>query len=108
MEAPLARPRARSVEKNVEVIRRSLQSIARSLASLIRTADAAARSSKRGGRRGRKLQVSPARRASLKLQGQYMGHLRGLGARQKARVKALRTKKGFRPAIALARKLAAG
>jgi hypothetical protein len=102
----LASARARSVEKKVEVIRRSLQSIARSLASLIRAADAAPRVSKGGGRRGRKLRLSPARRASLKLQGQYMGYLRGLGVRQKARVKALRTTKGVRPAIALARKLA--
>ena len=101
----MASARARSVEKKVEVIRRSLQSIARSLASLIRSADAATRVSKRGGRRGRKLRLSPARRASLKLQGQYMGYLRGLGVRQKARVKALRTTKGVRPAIALARQL---
>jgi hypothetical protein len=35
-----------------------------------------------------------------------MGYLRGLGVRQKARVKALRTTKGVRPAIAVARKLA--
>jgi hypothetical protein len=102
----LANARARSVEKKVEVIRRSLQSIARSLAGLIRAADAATRASKRGGRRGRKLRLSPARRASLKLQGQYMGYLRGLSVRQKGQVKALRTSKGVRPAIALARKLA--
>jgi hypothetical protein len=54
----------------------------------------------------RTLKLSPARRASLKLQGQYMGYLRGLGVRQKARVKAVRTKKGIRPAIAMAKRFA--
>ena len=56
--------------------------------------------------RGRKLTLSPARRASLRLQGQYMGHLRALTAAQKAQVKTLRTKKGVRAAIKLARNLA--
>jgi len=106
LEAHLRSSGARSVDRNVHAIRRSLQSIARSLVSLIRSVDAAKHDSKVGGRRGRKLKLSPARRASLKLQGQYMGYLRGLGVRQKARVKALRTTKGIRPAIALARKLA--
>jgi hypothetical protein len=80
----------------------------RTMSRRLEPLDAATRGSKRGGRRGRKLRLSPARRASLKLQGQYMGYLRGLGVRQKARVKALRTAKGIRPAIALARKLAQG
>ena len=54
---------------------------------------------------GRKLKLSPARRASLRLQGQYMGYLRGLKPKEKARVKALRARKGVRSAIALARKM---
>jgi hypothetical protein len=57
-------------------------------------------------RRGRKLRLSAERRAALRLQGQYMGHLRSLKPRQKARVKALRAAKGIRPAIAFARRLA--
>jgi hypothetical protein len=56
----------------------------------------------------RTLTLSPKRRAILRLQGQYMGHLRGLPLRQKARVKALRTSKGFPAAIRLAKKLARG
>lgn len=55
----------------------------------------------------RKLTLSPERRAALELQGQYMGHLRGLTVRGKAQVKALRVAKGLRPAVALAKKLAA-
>lgn len=55
----------------------------------------------------RKLKLSPARRAALKLQGQYVGHMRGLKPRQKAEVKRIRAAKGVRAAIATAKKLAA-
>jgi hypothetical protein len=54
----------------------------------------------------RKLKLSPARRAALKLQGQYMGYMRGLKPQQKARVKALAASKGVRAGVALARQLA--
>jgi hypothetical protein len=54
----------------------------------------------------RRLRLSPARRAALKVQGQYMGYLRGLKPRQKATVKQLRATKGVKEAIKLARKLA--
>jgi hypothetical protein len=57
-------------------------------------------------RRQPKLKLSAARRAALKLQGQYMGYIRSLKPRQKARVRALRESKGVEAAIALARKLA--
>ena len=53
----------------------------------------------------RKLNLSPQRKASLKLQGQYIGHTRMLPARQQARVKALRLKKGVRAAIRYAQTL---
>lgn len=49
--------------------------------------------------------ISPARRAALKLQGQYMGYLRRLKPKQRARVKAVREKKGFRAAIAEAKRV---
>jgi hypothetical protein len=51
------------------------------------------------------LRLSPERRSALKLQGQYIGHLRNLRPRQKAQVKAVRESKGIAAAIALARKL---
>jgi DNA-binding transcriptional regulator YiaG len=54
----------------------------------------------------RSLKLSPKRRAALKLQGQYMGHLRNLNPKDKAQVKALKADKGFLPAIKLAKKLA--
>jgi hypothetical protein len=49
---------------------------------------------------------SPQRLAALKLQGRYMGYVRNLGPRQKARVKALREAKGVNEAISFAKKLA--
>lgn len=53
----------------------------------------------------RKLTLSEERRAQLKLQGQYMGYLRGLPPRKKAQVKATRASKGVLQAVRLARKL---
>lgn len=102
----MPKARARSVGRDVQAIRRSLGAIARALARLAPALEAATRGAANPGRRGRKLTLSPTRRASLRLQGQYMGYLRGLGARQKARVKAVRTAKGVRAAIRLARQLA--
>ncbi len=55
----------------------------------------------------RPLKLSRERRAALKLQGQYMGHLRNLKPKDKAQVKELKVAKGYNAAIALARKLAA-
>ncbi len=56
--------------------------------------------------KGRKLRITRKRRAQLKLQGAYMGYMRQLGPRQKARVKAVKEKNGFEAAITLARRLA--
>lgn len=55
----------------------------------------------------RKLTITPARRAALKLQGQYMGYLRNLKPRQKAQVKAVKVAKGILAAIGVARGLLA-
>jgi hypothetical protein len=54
------------------------------------------------------LKLSREVRSLRKLQGQYMGYLRSLKARQQARVKALRAAKGYGPAVKLAKRLAAG
>ena len=59
-----------------------------------------------GAQLRRRLEISPKRRAQLKLQGQYMGYMRQLGPRQKARVKAVKAKRGFGAAIKVARRLA--
>ena len=102
----MPKARASSVGRDVQAIRRSLGAIIRVLARLAPALDAATRGPANPGRRGRKLRLSAARRASLKLQGQYMGYLRALKPRQKARVKTLRAAKGVRAAIRFASRLA--
>ena len=92
----------RSIRASFRQIARSFGRIAPLLTEVAPTADRAAGSN--GGRR--KPRLSTDQRRALKLQGQYMGHLRGLKPRQKARVKALRAAKGIKPAIAFARRLA--
>ena len=98
--------RGSSVSRDIRTIRTSLLSIARAVQRLAPLLQEAAIAPGKAPRRGRRLRLSPERRAALKLQGQYMGYLRGLKAGQKARVKALRAAKGVRPAIAFARRLA--
>ena len=55
--------------------------------------------------RQRRRRLPGTRRVALRLQGQYLGHMRHLRPRQKARVKALRAAKGVRAAVALAKRL---
>jgi hypothetical protein len=98
-------PRRRSVNQELQSIRRSLASIIRTIGRLGPALEAAAR---RAGappvpRRPRKL--SPERRAALKLQGSYIGHVRKLSLKQRAQVKRLRSEKGIRAAIGLAKAL---
>ena len=96
----------RSVAREIRAIRTSLSSIIRAVQRLGPVLEAAASAGAGGGARpARKLKLSPARRAALKLQGQYMGYLRNLKPRYKAQAKALRETKGIRAAIVLARKL---
>jgi hypothetical protein len=101
----LPKPRQRSINLEIQTIRRSLASVVRSLGRLGTALESAARVSRGQEPPRRKLQLSPQRMAALKLQGQYIGHMRMLPARQQARVKALRRDKGVRAAIRYARSL---
>ena len=65
---------------------------------------APARRSRRAGKVDRR-KMSSKTRALRRLQGKYMGHVRNLKAAEKARVKALREKKGIVAAIKLAASL---
>ena len=102
----MRKARGSSVGRDIRAIRVALSSIARAVQRLAPLLQAAAGSPGNPSRRGRRLRLSAERRAALKLQGQYMGYLRGLKPRQKARVKALRAAKDVRQAIAFARRLA--
>src|SRR5687767_12643345 len=90
----LRTPRRNSVARDIRAIRTSLSSLAAAVQRLAPLLQAiAAVAPQKPSRRGLKLRLSGRRRAALKLQGQYMGYLRGLNATQKARVKALRATK---------------
>lgn len=104
----MAKPQ-RSISREVASIRRSLSSIGAALGRLAPRLEQMSRQSAAGRaaapRAGTRIRLSPQRRASLQLQGQYIGYMRNLKPRQKAQVKTLRESKGIQAAIALARKL---
>jgi hypothetical protein len=99
-------PRRMSVGRELRAIGRSLEAIAGALGRLGPALKAMERSPGQAATRRPRRKPSAKRLAALKLQGQYMGHIRNLGPRQKARVKALRVSKGIDAAIRLAKQLA--
>ena len=102
-------PRHTALKSHLRVLRRSTRLIARSLGRLgseVRRLEREVmrRSKDAAGRPKRTLRLTAKRRATLKLQGAYMGYMRQLKPAQKARVKAVKEKRGFVAAIALARR----
>ena len=101
-----------SLRRSLGAIERAFAEIESTLSTLakrVRRAErqAARRVSGAGGRpMRRRVHLTPARRAQLKLQGAYMGYMRQLGPRHKAQVKATKEKKGYVAAIRMARGLA--
>jgi hypothetical protein len=100
-------PHLSAISGDIRTIGRALVSIAAKLEKAPPLTAPAASTVDRRRPRATALKLSPKRRAALKLQGQYIGHTRLLSPRDKARVKALRLKKGVQAAIALARRLSA-
>jgi hypothetical protein len=101
--------RAISVTREIVMLRRSLRAVDRSLRRLVPKLQAIGNGRANGKARSlvRRRQLSPKRRAQLKLQGRYIGYVRQLKPKQKAQVRAIRERKGVRAAIARARKLMA-
>lgn len=102
------RAAARSEIKPVAAEVRQLRRLLRQLRQVVRRQAAALRRYREVGAARpvrRKLTLSRERRAQLKLQGQYMGHLRGLRPQAKAQVKAARSTRGLEQAIRLAQRL---
>ena len=85
---------------------RNLQKLLDRLATKARQLERTA--SKNSGPPGRKLTLTPQRRAQLKLQGQYMGYMRQLKPKQKAQARAAKERGGYRAGIGLAKRLAGG
>jgi hypothetical protein len=108
---PLKKAQTGSVSRELRNIRRSFVNIARSFEKLAPALAAAtsgpSRSANGHTSTGRKRPtLSPAQMKALRLQGQYMGTMRGLSIRGQARVKAVRKSRGIHAAIAEARRLA--
>lgn len=64
------------------------------------------RTERRSSRPARTKRVSPKRRKAMRQQGQYLAAIRSLSVEDRAKVKTIRTEKGFAAAVAEARRLA--
>ncbi len=99
-----------SVTKELRTLRQSLKITDRSLRRLgfmLGQLDGRVER-RRKPRVGSRRPLSAKARASLKLQGRYMGYMRQLKPRQKVQVRKIKETKGVRAAITRARKLAKG
>jgi hypothetical protein len=95
-----------SIRRRLKAVRRSLRALDRALADFavaLRTYKPEAPAAKADRRRSPNR--TAAGRAALKLQGQYMGHMRQLRPAQKALVRAVKAKSGTKAAIRKAREL---
>lgn len=104
----MPRPRRKAIAKEIVTLRRSLGTFdhsLRRLAFMLGQLDGRIER-RRKPRVGSGRPLSAKARASLRLQGRYMGYMRRLKPRQKAQVRKIKETKGVRAAIAKARMLA--
>ncbi|HET9481904.1 MAG TPA: hypothetical protein VFP98_09125 [Candidatus Polarisedimenticolia bacterium] len=98
--------------KEIRSIRTSFSRLARSfsrIGPLLTEVTAGAPPVEEGGRRPRrKPRLTPDQRRALKLQGKYMGTMRGLKPGQRAQIKKIRVERGIKAAISAAQKMAGG
>ncbi len=100
----------KTIAKEIRTLRRSIPALDRSLrrlAFMLGQLDGRVER-RRKPRVGSRRPLSTKARASLKLQGRYMGYMRQLKPMQKALVRKIREAKGMRAAIGRARRLASG
>lgn len=95
----MTNPFGNALKADFRGLHAALRSIERKLSKVMSTSG---RVSTRRGRR----RLSPKTRAALVLQGRYMGYMRQLKPKHKARVRRIRELKGVRVAISKARALA--
>ncbi len=97
-----------SITREIGTLRRSLGDFDRSLrrlAAVVSQLDGRIER-RRKPRAGARRPLSAKARTSMVLQGRYMGYMRQLNPRQKARVRKIRELKGVRAAIQTARQFA--
>src|SRR5437867_11620924 len=99
------------ISKGLLGLRRDLVALARVIQT-VASEDRGRGGGNAGGSEGRTLRrrrrLTPADRARLRVQGEYLGLVRHLSVRDRSRVKALRSRKGYAPAIKMARRLVNG
>ena len=95
---------ARRISSHLRGLVREFDTLTRALSNAAQQAANNARGA-RGAGPPRRRELTPKDRARLKLQGEYLGLMRHLPKTHHARVKALRAKRGYPPAIKLARRL---
>ena len=97
------------IARELKLIRSSFTRIARSfgrISPLLAATSPAALAAEPDAPARRRPRLSPQQRAALKLQGKYMGTMRGLKPSQRSIIKKIRVQKGIRAAIQEAEKLA--
>ena len=94
----------RRLSQSLGSLRRDLMA----LALLVGTASSPAAVRSRPSPRRRRRSLTPADRARLRIQGEYLGLVRHLSPKDRNRVKALRAKSGYGAAIKVARRLTRG
>jgi len=101
-------PKDRSLAREIRTIRTSFRQLAGAFSRLapILTKRRPPMSDNGTGPARRRPRITAKHRAALKLQGRYMGTLRGLKPRQRVRVKKVRAAKGIGAAIAEAKRIA--
>jgi len=95
------------IAREIRTIKTSFNKLARSFGRIAPLLSIAGTPGVKDGKPSsrRKPRLSEAQRRALKLQGKYMGTMRGLSPAQRSRVKKIRSQRGIRVAIAAARKL---
>jgi len=100
------------ISRNLLGLRRDLVTLSRAVQRLAVTQRQIAQRNSRGGTGSRmairRRSLSPADRARLKVQGEYLGLVRHLSGAARRRVKTLKATKGYGPALKLARQLSQG
>jgi len=106
----MPRPARNPLEKQIQAIRATLRRLDGELRGIVpaiaKATNVGATTTTSARSLRRKLRITSERRRALQLHVQYLGRIRTLKPRQKSAVQKMKATKGYRAAIALARKLA--
>src|SRR5512145_3030308 len=95
---------ARRISSHLRALVRDVDTLTRALSNAAQQAAKSSKGTRPAGPQRRRV-LTAKDRARLKLQGEYLGLMRHLPKSHHARIKSLRAKRGYPPAIKLARRL---